>query len=75
MPASRSELDAALYQLHAALPLWRGMKSGDALFDHYGEKLAELVSEVAPIDRHYAVAQASDLMAAVDARRMRQHHA
>ena len=70
MPASRSELDAALYQLHAALPLWRNVvPSGDALFDQYGEKLADLVSDAAPTDRQYAIAQASHLMAAVEARR------
>lgn len=67
MASTRSELDAALYQLHAALPLWRDvMQSDEALRQQYGEKLADIVSDVAPKHRRYAVEQASNLMAAVD---------
>lgn len=56
-----------MYQLHAALPLWRSVvDSTDELLDQYGEKLADLVSDAAPTDRRYAIEQASEMMAAVD---------
>jgi len=64
MATQRSHLDAALYQLHAALPLWRNECESDlALRQHYDELLARLVEQAHPDDRDYVQWQANDLLA------------
>ncbi|UHQ19553.1 hypothetical protein LVB87_15405 [Lysobacter sp. KIS68-7] len=64
MTPQRSHLDAALYQLHAALPLWRHEIESDAdLRRHYDELLSRLVEQAHPDDRDYVQWQANDLLA------------
>ena len=63
MLKSRAELDADLYQLHAAMPLWRKvLRSSDEFHAKYQEMSARVLATAAPKDRDWVRSQLTDLL-------------
>jgi len=62
MIRTRAELDEALFQLHASVPLWRrALEDEDALQATYRRLFHDVLETTATQDRDYALAQLDGL--------------
>jgi hypothetical protein len=67
MIRSRAELDEALYQLHASLPLWRKELATEAeLVATYRQLFGRIIESAADCDLDYTIAQLNNLAASTE---------
>ena len=60
---TRADLDADLYQLRVALPLWRrSFESDEAFREHCAGLASRVFASAAPNDRDYAARQLHDVL-------------
>lgn len=77
MSKSRAELDADLYQLHAAIPLWRkALPTEGAVYAKYQEMSADLLAATSCESRAWVESQLRNLLVGVGSARRpaREHH-
>ena len=61
---TRTELDAALYQLHASLPLWRkATATEEELWSKYSYLFGRILEKTPLGDRDYAIAHLNSIVA------------
>lgn len=67
MMSNRAELDAALYQLHASLPLWqKTMATQEDLWCKYNDLFGQVLDKTPLADRDYAITHFNDIVASSD---------